>query len=489
MRVPATPRLSRFREEFDMEPQAVPATPSRRRSIINKLKKRFTLNRFDGPKDMEDLLSIPIPDFAPKDIFQSGGRPKTPGLGMLSPGDPLSPGSGSDHAASLWGMAVKSQAEQKASAIGQNLHLPPPKKKSQDLRKKSVAGEDSHDAPAISVFGQLTRNMSFKKKKKVDLNDHESAAKEYQKRFQERVAAKEQVMDSWEAEMAATAKKAQDKSKNIVKKNKPTGPDKRYPPTWARYPSHTRSERSTSAGRRDRIDAKDFAIAKTTEDGEPIWYHGEKRYHRYHYDNDDDPSHEGSTKDMKQRIGDKKHRAGDKIKYKKYRLDKVTEQGASGHARGRRSSLTVSAKLAYPELEILPITLRTQAQQEQDVYEEEKNKVKELRRNFVVSTVVDGSAEEEEKTEFAINDPRFYADCIAEAAELVKSIRSTSTKYRTWSGRGRHDYADGSARRGRILRKSTDDLFNELQIMEREEREKLLATVEEYWGEKKRVSV
>ena len=76
---------------------------------------------------------------------------------------------------------------------------------------------------------------------------------------------RELAMDSWEEEMSAIASKAKAKSKNMVKKTKPTGPDLRFPLNWARFPTHSRHERSLSAGRPDNIQAKDFGSEECWE--------------------------------------------------------------------------------------------------------------------------------------------------------------------------------------------------------------------------------
>jgi hypothetical protein len=282
--------------------------------------------------------------------------------------------------------------------------------------------------------------------------------------------------------MAATAKKAQAKSKNIVKKAKPTGPDRRYPATWSHYPSHSREERSTSAGRRDHVDSADFAIAKRTEKGEAVWYHSEKKHHLNHHDDDDHPSHADSYRHLKQRVGDRKDRAGQKIKHKKYKLDKLTEQGASGHAMGRRSSLTTAGRLEFPELEILPITIRTQEQQAQDIHEELHEERKELERE---QRRYDGSGDEKAIRKIGFTGPGYYDDCVPNTKDVFLSERSK--KFRTWSGKDFDVHSSGgkSSRRGRTLRRSTDDYVHELQALERVEREKVLLAAELAWGKKK----
>jgi len=432
-----------------------PSPPSRKPSKLSKLKKKLTLRSFDGPTDMEDLLSVPVPNFDPKELQSSAGT-LSPG-GLVNLPSPIRPKS-DDYAANMWGMAVKEQGQRKTSQIGHNLQLPQ-QRNSEDSRRKSDVDEEIQSK---SIFGQFARNLSWGKKKKVDLNDHVSAAQEYQERFEKRVAAKEMVMDSWEAEMAATAKKAKAKSKSIVKKAKPTGPDRRYPAAWARYPSHSRAERSLSAGRRDNVDSKDFAIAKRTEKGEPVWYHSEKKEHLYHHDDDDHSSHADVYRHLNQRVGDRKDRAGEKIKHKKYAFDTLAKQGASTHSLGRRSSLTTAGKLAYPELEILPITMRTPSQQAQEIHEEQTNLVREQRGNFTKMSVdADGSGGCQEIRQISVADPQYYDDCLAGADGVFLSERKK--KYRTWSGKDWDVYSSGgeSTRRGRTLRRSTDDYRHE----------------------------
>jgi hypothetical protein len=150
-RTPSTPRSSRFREEFDLKTSPPPSPPSRKPSRFSKLKKRLTLRSFDGPKDMEDLLSIPMPNFDPMTLKHSGTINHG---GLMSPGSPMSPNS-DDNTTSLWGMAVKTQGQRKASQIGHNMQLPP-KKGSQDARKKSAIEDEIQSK---SVFGQFTRNL------------------------------------------------------------------------------------------------------------------------------------------------------------------------------------------------------------------------------------------------------------------------------------------------------------------------------------------
>jgi len=169
------------------------------------------------------------------------------------------------------------------------------------------------------------------------------------------MAVKEMVMDSWEEEMAATAERAKARSKNIVKKTKATSPDRRYPATWSRFPSHTRGDRSNVVGVSHKVDVKDFAVLGH-ENGEIIWCleHDDQGHHAVI---EDPNAGKGFTARVK-----------DRVKNKAYKLDTAQRQAA--HTSGRRGSLSMANQLEYPELEILPVDLMTAAELEAHLEEE-----------------------------------------------------------------------------------------------------------------------
>ncbi|KAF4637336.1 hypothetical protein G7Y89_g757 [Cudoniella acicularis] len=441
-RSPSTPVSSKFREEFDLEDQPPETAVNRKPSAFARLAK-LAIRSYDGPT-MEEILNVPMPDFAPDELRKNKND--------------------SDVMGGAWGTSKKN--DRKESSV------------SDELKTKSVLG-----------------GFRRKKNKKTGGKEGISAAEQYQKRFQERVAVKKLVMDSWEEEMAATAAKAKAKSKNIVKKNKPTGPDRRYPAAWARFPSHTRGERSTSAGPPDQIQAIDFAV-KSSENGNPIWYHNERKNHLYHHDNDDHPSH-----------ADDARKKGLKEKLERAIKEEINEYKNSGEAPvvedtfGRRSSYHMNLKMDFPELEILPIEIMTAAQIDQEVGEEmaEKARKQDLAdtdRGTVDGGVdfdMDGEQSPLKISEVSIADPKFYEDCIVDSdIEEMLPKSDKRQKYRTWSGKDWDGYRYDCSRRNRnisrgsmVLRKSTDDYHTELQIMEKLEREKVLKAAEEAWGRKK----
>jgi len=464
-RVPSTPVSSKFREEFDFEPATSKAAQPRNPSAFSKLA-RLAIRSYDGAQNMEDLLNVPMPDFQPE-VLRTPASP----LNLLE-----------DEAAGLWRKALKKSGDTKAKEVGDRLYIPR-KRGSQGSRKESTA-EEEQDRPK-GAFERL-RNLR-KSKKKTDVNDHKSAAEEYQKLFEERVAVKEIVMDSWEAEMEASAARAKVKSRNIVKKSKPSGPDNRYPATWSQFPSHTRSERLSGASAVDNVDVKDFA-SLGKKDGEIVWclahendgHHTELEYLKH-------------KKTIWQKVQEK-------IDHELYRADTAIQQSSS--SKGRRGSLSVAGELEYPELEVLPFTLMTEEQNseegEKDFRESEGN----LR---LMKASVDGSVDMETDDEgmknsiVSIADPKFYEDCLVGSVqdvdadmleEMLPKIGSKKGKYRTWAGRDwegyKYERRDRNMSIGSVfLRRSTDDHCSELEMMERAEREKVLKAADDAWGRRK----
>ncbi|PBP21703.1 hypothetical protein BUE80_DR007603 [Diplocarpon rosae] len=509
-----SPVSSRFKEEFHTEPDPVPEAQPRKPSVLNRLAK-FTVKSYDGTSEMEELLDIPMPTFNAESLRSHGGL-SSPGFG---PSTGIKPLAELDDPAQLWGKAIKKNG--RAEDVATNLRLPG-RQGTMARKKSAIEGE----LPK-SAFGTIFGGLGKGKKKKIDINDHKSAAEEYNQRFQERLAVKELVMDSWEDEMAATAAKAKTKSKNIVKKSKPTMPDNRYPATWSRFSSESRVERCISAGAMDKVDVKDFAVLGHKEDGEIIWCleHDDEGHHA-----EIDILHRGF-----------RAKVGDRVKHKVYKLDTSDEQ--SQQTSGRRGSLTIAGELEYPELEVLPFTLRTTEEMAAEIHAEEeeaKRKQEEEEKakrphipKLAVRNRMDGSSdlegdvqmkvEVEDETGISIADPRFYDDCIlhpgleGKSADIeqdfpidARKVRGMGGekkggKFRTWNGkdwdghlqrtasvnvRGSAVVGLGASRRSRnasmgtmVMRKSTDDYFGEVEKMERRERERVLTVAEVAWGD------
>ena len=414
---------------------------------------------------MEELLNVPVPDFETEVLC-------TPGAGPLSTLD--------DEAAGLWGKAAKKKGDTKANEIGGTFHIP--RQRNSQGRKKSTV-EEEQERPKGAFEGLINLR---KGKKKADVINHKSAAEEYQKRFEERVAVKELVMDSWEAEMEASAARAKAKSRNIVQKSKQTGPDHRYPASWSKFPSYNRSERLSSASAVDHIAAKDFAnLGK--KDGGIVWCLAHE-----------DDGHHTELEYLKRKKGilDK---VKEKIDHEVYRTDtQVLQQSSS---KGRRGSLSMAGELEYPELEVLPLSMITAPQNPEEAEKEFKERERQLK---LIKANVDGTADlEMNESTLSIADPKFYEDCLADSLEdvdadmleeMLPKIDSKKDKSRTWAGRDWEGYK--SERRNRnmslgsvFLRRSTDDHCLELEVSENVEKERVLKAADDAWGRRKQITV
>lgn len=323
---PSTPRSSKFREEFNFTTPSAAFTDAgeRKLSAFARLT-RFATRTFDGTNAVEDLLAVPMPKFKVADTPGWGRTPgRTPAL--------LTPLVDTE-ASAQWGKAIKLTTDSRAKDVRSHLHLPT-KAGSASRKKSSSAGGKRGD------------------KGKKGEDEPLSAAAQYEKQFQERLAVKEMVMDDWEAEMEATAQKAKAKSRNIMSKIKPTGPDRRFPLSWSRFPIHDRSERSLSAGTPDLVAQHDFAM-RISESGERIFHQCKEIEDDRHIHDDDPDWHKYDPEEM-----GLAERIGDKISQTVYHLE-VHGGGSKPfefQTDGRRGSMVPADKLEFPELELLPVS-------------------------------------------------------------------------------------------------------------------------------------
>jgi hypothetical protein len=323
---PGTPRSSKFREEFDLDTSPIAAPTPTRRSTFKKLAK-LAARTYDGP--MDKLLSA-----------HSSGRDRH----HSSIGHDLAPGS-----------FLTTHLPGKDLPHFENHPVGKGRLGSVVARKKSHGGD--HTKGKEGKLGGW-----FKSGNDSSENEETKTKK----------TAEEEAMDDWEREMNKTAQKAKAKSKNIVEKAK-LGPDRRFPASWSKFPSHDREERASSAGSNERIETKDFAVAGS-KDGKTIWYHSERSQHLYHYEGDDDESHLNETK-----IGFL-GRLEKKIQRKLSMMEGGKDEIEEDQTFGRRGSRFLGLQPEDPELEMLPIEVMTHAQIEahvEEVLEEEELQRKE----------------------------------------------------------------------------------------------------------------
>jgi len=273
---------------------------------------------------MEKMLGVPLQPA----VSSHQDRRRSSHRKSVAPLSPLI----DDEVAGAWGKAMKLNTRAKDKNVATNLKLPDGTK-SHDARRKSGAGG------LWGAHEELTEGERL-------------------------MAKKEEVMDDWEREMNKTAQKAKIKSRAVVQKVK-LGPDRRYPASWARFPSHDRDERMSRAGASDGVEQRDFAV-QSKKDGKTIWYHSEKKHHLYHHEGDDYESHKNPVK--KGFFGRLEERLKMKDKLSKFESD--DDEDVQDQTFGRRGSRVLAHQLEYPELEILPMEVMSHAQIEQHVEEE-----------------------------------------------------------------------------------------------------------------------
>lgn len=144
--------------------------------------------------------------------------------------------------------------------------------------------------------------------------------------------------DEWADELEAQERKA--KAKTAALGQGPSLPRPRMPlESWARFPSHTREERTASAGVNDNVSPKDFAI-KDTKDGVIEWMTSDRKHHLYHHH-------------VKEQHHSLPIRVSKQIRASLYKLRTIKSAVMSDTIHGRKSCVSIGGKLEYPELELL----------------------------------------------------------------------------------------------------------------------------------------
>ncbi|RKF55590.1 hypothetical protein GcM3_200043 [Golovinomyces cichoracearum] len=211
----------------------------------------------------------------------------------------------------------------------------------------------------ISVFTdiRIKNREDSKREKQV------AASEQYRNEVRERVARKEKAINSWEAELEATAFLAQANSCAIVKRKDPAVIDKRFPAAWSRYSSHDRIERLTSALSLEGVKVQDFAYLglKNNEIAQRFAGNSSKE--------EVDSENCGQRKNLR-----RKFQASATFFLYKIKLKDVRLQATQGQ--GRRGSMNLAGEMEFPELELLPFSLMTDVEIENEVYEDDEKKAR-----------------------------------------------------------------------------------------------------------------
>ncbi|RDW60781.1 hypothetical protein BP6252_12164 [Coleophoma cylindrospora] len=459
---------SKFREEL---PRSNPTTPSPENSTLQSAIKilalpplprlgRTATRSYDGTASpTPNLSSIPTARIGFNYRFSdtsslvnlSQGKlnldsvtlPKTAGSGV----DPLD--AFPEEAQNAWSRAVKMHGDESLRRIRRDMAVPNPKRK---RSKHSIA------------INNLSTRLSRKRDKKsllrksagdmMELWSRHSSREDIIKRDQnnkvleDTVRAKEvaddkeetqtqterdaRVVDAWEKELLIVEQGAKEKSKDITPRGRKiqrgfsTG---RLPASWARFPSHTREERTQRAGPHDDVISRDFAVVQGIEDG-PVKLIPGKRYHSHFksYFQWPDKKHRRATLTGAETLPKRLTR---RIRDTYYQFNAQWSVAEADRMEGRRGSISMTGDLEYPELEVLPLGSPREVSLEREVSEMVRGIERERRRLLQVNgdACIDYNQEdekledekpedekleeeEEEDSWISIADPGFYQDCV-----------------------------------------------------------------------------
>ncbi|TAQ85967.1 hypothetical protein B7494_g5699 [Chlorociboria aeruginascens] len=412
-----------------------------------------------------------------------------------------------DSVSTVWGRAMAKHGDEKAKEVkarvprqssgGQGLKVAQSflRRMSKDRRlSKSPA---SPSQPPSSFSGSDHEGEG----KRVSDAAKFSAAKAARAKAREEAKlakAKEQskaAIIDWEIELAATARKAQMKSKTIIPKEKREHIEtaiqqNAYPHSWSRFPNHNREERNTIVRVAEGIQGHDFAIKHEADNTHEVEWFQAKRKHQFEH-------HHQETKAEANSFTGK---LGKKFRTKVYGWRTGKRHVLDDEIGGRKGSTSVGGELECPELELLPIfdtpnstitRLETEATEQfrvdgsqtiLDIAEQTAFGDGSLDGAQVITTI----PPDLEDSEISIAHPKFYDDCVlvpTDAEEgLARDFSPRGEKYRTWNGRDWDKFIGESMKRNSagelLLRNSTVSFQTELEAMERTEKERAVSITE-----------
>ncbi|KAF1922005.1 hypothetical protein BDU57DRAFT_526718 [Ampelomyces quisqualis] len=339
----ADTKKSKFREEFSPSPPRKKLTPSA--SIMKFLNpKRLSLRSLSEANLQSETPSVggdghfdtlPVP--ADRERRQSRSL-----ISLQMEQDALGKNKGANH---VWDKALKAHQEEKASMfLPQNkdlaIYASPFRERSGSMSSRRPSHQEDLDPVAEASSPKPLSAPRFATNA-VNNQAHEQMAS-----LSRRSATAGRIDLSLKQEVA----EAFDKQ----------GDDTDVVGAWGRYPSHTRAERTLSIGKRDHVQARDFALEAAIKFASAG---------PYDYDEDMiDPTDRlpsppllPGEKKRKKRVGTGKMAKSHSMTFgrrliKNYYsgMFKSSSTEFRQHGRGHRSSIASGGTLEHPELELLP---------------------------------------------------------------------------------------------------------------------------------------
>ncbi len=235
-------------------------------------------------------------------------------------------------------------------------------------------------------------------------------------------------------------------------------------PSWCRYPSHNRVERSFSpAGIADNVVSRDFAI----------------EFRGF-----------GITDEQKETKSPRKKKSRSLTFGKSIvnTLSQIYSIDLRRQHKGHRSSISVGGKLEYPELEILPQLSPTLRPLDVVAQQDITSGLRAIHPITSKQSIVQASYPFQESINGAKGWSKSYEDCVHHPVNSDERRTGGNTsrilRSRAASDSARNDSTNGelSPHSGGDMRRSTSDFHRSLQDYEAKAKERALLAVDNAWG-------
>ncbi|KAF3039169.1 hypothetical protein E8E12_005179 [Didymella heteroderae] len=344
----ADTKKSKFREEFSPSPPRKRITPSE--SIMKFLNPKRLSGRSQSEAFLRPEPPIQTGDAAFDMLDVPANRERGQSQSMMSlqvEQNALAKDKGVGH---VWDQALKAHQEEKASMfLPKNrdlaVHASPFRERSGSIMSRRSGNEGSVPAIPLTPEGPNASGSLFAPSTTPSFAPRASVPEEPSRPrlVSRRSAVANANEDAHDRDVSITFEKQGD-SPEIVG-------------AWGRYPSHTRNERTNSAGKADRVESRDFALEAAIKfasaqdvDGDMI-----------------DPTERIPSmplvlgeKKRKKKVGSGRMAKSNPVTFGKQFLKNYSKNFKSSstefrkHGRNHRSSVTTGGVLEFPELEVLP---------------------------------------------------------------------------------------------------------------------------------------
>ncbi|TGJ87313.1 hypothetical protein E0Z10_g1426 [Xylaria hypoxylon] len=261
---PVTPMRSKFREEFE-DPKC---SNNGKSSILSKLylafpkRSRTSSSHTELDKSNEETR-VNLTDFLKPNKLQPYDLDSKKDRCLPSNTVPETPME--ERATGLWQRAQQQAADHRAGRLKVKLiKVSMPKANINNAEARSVPSSDHR--PDIyktqgtdETKGDLARN-SFQNQHPNDIGILNEAEPKHT------IGIHVGVLQEWVDQLQAEDVQRQSRTESRISVPKRQPPRLRTPPdSWAKWPSHTREERTTSAGKKDKVETQDFAVIPNSE--------------------------------------------------------------------------------------------------------------------------------------------------------------------------------------------------------------------------------